>query len=580
MKVWIRKIHLLDGTFIEPAKTGVTVIVGTNNSGKTTLLNDVSAGIEHLGAMGQWDIGGRLIAPNGLEPACEGDLLSLKTWLEKHAAFGAGPMGGPELGWWRLGKTFPQLAIDNWSSSWLGLNFWYHYFPAGSATAFESGRSALGAAPQEPLQVLYEKPHLMSRLSDIAMEVFHIPLTLDDESPNFRLCVGTPASPRPNYGEPRQAYREALAQLVPLAHQGHGIRSWMTIILQLIAGTFPIVLADEPEAYLHPPQARALGRHLAALARESDAQVIVATHDRDLLAGLLEDAGSLSVVRLSGTPPRTHAHQLSAERVRELWADPVLRYTNILDGLFYSAVILAEGHRDCTFYQASAEIHDSRARAAQGVGVSSATDLMFAPANGKDSMSKLYEALAAVKVPVVFSPDFDALNPKDATLRNLVAAVGGDWELVRKLQMDALQPLMQAKPRTVGDVQHELSQAITESQNAASALWDAKTAHKFRQIVRTGSSPSQSLKERGVDCVSGGNRRKLDELLDTLQALAIVPVRVGELERFAPECDQDKRVWLKEALQARAYTREAAQSHVDRLLSAVTSIMGSASESG
>jgi len=40
------------------------------------------------------------------------------------------------------------------------------------------------------------------------------------------------------------------------------------------------------------------------------------------------------VVRLTRTGDATRAAHLDAEQVAELWTDPVLRYSNVLDGLF------------------------------------------------------------------------------------------------------------------------------------------------------------------------------------------------------------------------------------------------------
>lgn len=38
--------------------------------------------------------------------------------------------------------------------------------------------------------------------------------------------------------------------------------------------------------------------------------------------------------------------------MKKLWADPLLRYSNVLDGLFHDAVVLCEGDADCRYYSA------------------------------------------------------------------------------------------------------------------------------------------------------------------------------------------------------------------------------------
>ena len=65
------------------------------------------------------------------------------------------------------------------------------------------------------------------------------------------------------------------------------MRSYASVILHLLAPITPsILLLDEPEAFLHPPQARLLGEIIAA-ERPSRAQLVVATHSPDVLHGLM-----------------------------------------------------------------------------------------------------------------------------------------------------------------------------------------------------------------------------------------------------------------------------------------------------
>ena len=51
---------------------------------------------------------------------------------------------------------------------------------------------------------------------------------------------------------------------LPLSQQGDGMRSFASVVLHLLAPASPsILLLDEPEAFLHPPQARLLGEIIA-----------------------------------------------------------------------------------------------------------------------------------------------------------------------------------------------------------------------------------------------------------------------------------------------------------------------------
>src|SRR5690242_1223696 len=94
--------------------------------------------------------------------------------------------------------------------------------------------------------------------------------------------------------------------------------------------------------FLHPPQARLLG---TLLGKEiaSERQLFVATHSADLLRGLLEsECLGLRIIRLRRVGPVNRACELTAADAAEVWRDPVLRYSNILDGEFHEKVVVCE----------------------------------------------------------------------------------------------------------------------------------------------------------------------------------------------------------------------------------------------
>ncbi len=78
---------------------------------------------------------------------------------------------------------------------------------------------------------------------------------------NFPLYVGK--KPEKAFGEDelsRNFVEKLREQAEPLESQGDGMRSFATVLLYvLVADTHSIQFLDEPEAFLHPPQARLLG---------------------------------------------------------------------------------------------------------------------------------------------------------------------------------------------------------------------------------------------------------------------------------------------------------------------------------
>ena len=129
------------------------------------------------------------------------------------------------------------------------------------------------------------------------------------------------------------------------------MRSFSGVLLNIIAGNKSVTLLDEPEAFLHPPQARLLGEILAKHTHQNK-QLFISTHSEDFLKGLLTTGKeNVRVVRINREGDINHMSLLDNEGVRTLWKDPILRFSNILSGLFHSKVVICEADTDCRFYQ-------------------------------------------------------------------------------------------------------------------------------------------------------------------------------------------------------------------------------------
>ena len=76
------------------------------------------------------------------------------------------------------------------------------------------------------------------------------------------------------------------------------MRSFVGCILEAFLLPHFLVLVDEPEAFLHPQNARVLGQMLAS-EKPKNRQLFLATHSVHLLLGLLDSpSGKIRVVRI------------------------------------------------------------------------------------------------------------------------------------------------------------------------------------------------------------------------------------------------------------------------------------------
>lgn len=388
---------------------------------------------------------------------------------------------------------------------------------AGSVANFDPRTNV----PRQPLQRLLADPRAERRLSSGVETAYGSPVSVDRAGGSaIHLLLGRARS------EARLDNEDYLAETAALplvSDQGDGVRSFIGLLLALEAAPYPVVLVDEPEAFLHPPQAREIGRQLAST---SGSQRFVATHDSDVLLGLLDRAQNPLIIRLRREGDSNVPAVLSQERVKELWSDPSFRYSRLLDGLFHRGAVICEADGDATLYAAAldAELEERGAPA---------SDFLFTQCGGKHKMAAAIRALCPMGVPVASIVDFDVLRD-ETVIAEIVDALGGNWDdyggewnTVRA----AIESLaVEAAP--VGDVADEI-QAIL-GQDRTARLTEAQS-RRIREITKRIDGWKQVKQRGGIASVRHGNARAAaDNLLNRLGEIGLFLVPVGELEGWAP----------------------------------------------
>lgn len=556
------KTVLVGGTEIEFPRTGVTAVVGGNNVGKSTLLNEMNSWLARESHRTP-PVNNFIV--QGLTLEREGDETALESWLHRNSSY----VDSERPGFVRLQAAHPlssEIASINWKQETLGrlASFFVHYSVAlDRANMVEPAnqRPNIADPPQHPLHVLQDDESMLAAVNAVSLEIFREPLTLDRLSGQTFLRVGATTIDAPPIDAVTTEYRKALSKLPGLNAQGDGMRSLIGLLLPVITATYPIVLIDEPEAFLHPPQAYQLGKTLASIAHDRGIQVVLATHDRNLLAGLLAANASVSVVRLDREGDTTTAHQLAATEVETLWTDPVMRYSNVLEGLFHRVVVVAEADPDCRFYAAAIDALDESTSLQL-----SPSEILFLPSGGKDGMAKIVKALRAVSVRVVACPDLDILD--DASkVRKLIDAFGGAWNEFEDDYSKAVHELKASSVDvTCGHVLAHIENILGEM---ADQPWTEATKDLMRPATRTRVSGFKNLKRFGMATFSGQAAVHAESLLNKLDQLGICSVREGELERLAPTVGVSKgSAWLPAALRDDAHNGDRARQQVQRILDA------------
>lgn len=553
--ITLSELTISDSTKVALPEKGVVLFVGPNNAGKSQALRDLAKIVTSQ------DSGVVILEAKMDHAGTSEDLLET---LQQDQAIVRSATSGDRVDLGKLGKQPVGNVLQWWSGGNHHIVSGYFVLLADTETRLLASKPApalnlYDKDPVMPAQRLYERRDIETRLDQISREAFGRGLVLDTWAggSEWALRVGeieAPVSPRPDQG-----FLDSLKALPLLHQQGDGVRSMIGLLLTLLTGHQTISLIDEPEAFLHPPQARFLAKILSEDALTTERLVVLGTHSSDIVHGVLEGDAPTTVVRIVRDGEVNRASVLDNEAVRRLWSDPLLRYSNLLEGLFTDAVIVCESEADCKFF---ASIRDTLE---QKDGISRRPDVLFTSCGGKHRMRVGVEALRAASVPVSVVGDFDVLNDW-SVLERLISAAGGvpdqfrsDWRILdAALQSDSRTPSVVGLKEAVKAAMDGLTDVSTKS------LRPVRDALK----IETGWD---RVKNTGVSGVpKGGPHKAAKRLLERLATLGIFLIPVGEMEDFVPDIAHHGSMWVSGVLESRLHeSAEAAQEFLSSVLASL-----------
>ncbi len=340
-----------------------------------------------------------------------------------------------------------------------------------------------------------------------------------------------------------EEYLTELNNLPRLEQEGDGIRSFVGGLLAALCGAHPVLLIDEPEAFLHPPQAHRLSAALARTVESLGRQLIIATHSADVVRGALEESGRVSVCRITRetTPDGdvNNASVLESDQLKQLWARPLLRSSAAIDGLFHEGVVVCEGDADSRFYEALLRRIETQGR------LDRAADLYFVHGGGKGQLASLARAYRALKVRTAVVADLDLLRKKD-DMANLLAALGSDLAETEGIYNTVHSALSDRPPVT--SVKDSLSRmrAILNTVETG----DTVSGEKRREILDLleNAAPWSEAKRHGIAKLRGGARQDAEKLLQRWADIGLFLVPAGELECWWPQGPREKSGWFLDAI--------------------------------
>jgi len=395
--------------------------------------------------------------------------------------------------------------------------------PAGAIALYQN-------PPSHPIHLLLMDNVLASTISELFRKAFGKDLIVFRAGgSHFPLYVGKKPVLHPGEDELSKSYIDRLLRdAVPLQSQGDGMRSFVTVLLNvLVTDTHSIQFLDEPEAFLHPPQARLLGEYIAKN-RRANSQLFIATHSTDILDGLLAGSNNkVRIVRIQRSGDINRVKELSKERTAAISNDTLTQYSGVFKGIFYRHVVITEADSDCLFYSSILNL--------PAISGEIRPDVLFIHASGKHRMSRLVDTLRSLDVPVSVIADIDILSEEPA-FRQLFEKLGGNWEDVNvawktiKTSVESISP-----PINATQIKHMI---FAELENVSGTGKFPKEIEKnIKNIFRT-VSPWDNVKHSGRTALRGSATvSQFNHLYEACSSKGLWIVPVGELEGFCRSID-------------------------------------------
>lgn len=334
--------------------------------------------------------------------------------------------------------------------------------------------------------------------------------------------------------DPRKAYL-ITKDFNKIDNQGDGFRSFVGIVLSLLFSKDRIVLLDEPEAFLHPAQARYLGKWIADNSDKLSGQLIISTHNSNFLSGLLQSDKLVDIYRLNRVDDNTTFQLIPPDATENLSKSPMLSSQRVLEAIFHQAVIVCEADADRIVYQTVSTLHHNN------------QEILFVYSHNKQTLKDVASLLIATKIPVGVISDIDILND-ETDFKNLYEAVTESvtppellavrTEIAESVDNSSEEKALENLTENIQEFYQQLIEKEHSFGGARGAL----------NRIRKATSKWNLPKKNGVEGFSEEIKPKVNQVIEKLNEKNIFVLPVGELEGWMDLGTRRKNKWIVLAL--------------------------------
>lgn len=391
------------------------------------------------------------------------------------------------------------------------------------------------SSPKNFLQALYgsgSSGEFDKKLKDAFKTTFNMDITLDYSSGlELRFAISKEFGNIPP--DPREAY--PLMQKYPsIEQQGDGFRSFVAVVLTVLLSKDKIVLLDEPEAFLHPEQARRLGKWLSDHTDSFPCQILVSTHNANFLAGLLSGSQPADIYRLNRTGESTSFTKITSEATQQLSSSPLLSSQRVLEAIFARGVVVCESDSDRIIYNTVAiKEHNNQ-------------EILFIHAHNKQTIKNVVALLREASIPTVGVTDIDLLNSsKDFSetlgtfvdIQNLQHVIILRDEIAKHIENSS-------DAQVLAEIKEKVLELLNQLNSSEHSLSGARSA---LDRIKSESSRWAAIKKQGVNYLEEPFQSKANEIINVCAENGLFLVPVGELEGWIP-LNARKNKWIVPAL--------------------------------
>lgn len=438
----------LQGQVIECG--AVNLILGSNNTGKSSFLREVLTGLDQTEILptNQW-VNGMDITITEVRDQLDSLFPSIFTAasFEKVADFGGGGLLNlyPGLDW--NGNVFNEFknADNDAKTISIGIapqkhsQYYFYKFVTRLKTLsefcdsrlsgpFETNIAEISGTYSDFIHFLYANELLFKKVSGHIKHVFGFEIVFDDLEQGRKQIRIKPLTKVNKSTLPKATYADYWKQNSKLVSaQGDGLKAYLKIIYGLFALDRDVILIDEPEAFLHPPQRRSLGKFISENANQGK-QIFIATHDSEFLRGVLTSpVDSLKIIHLRNNSGNYSFNVSPADKtIKSQYFNELL-----LNSYFNKITVLCEAEDDRMIYQYTSE------RYLPDITV----DVNFVGLNGKSAVIKNLLTLRARDLNAVCILDVDALYSNEI-INAIIISDANDRQMLEQLKIRLLAVLV------------------------------------------------------------------------------------------------------------------------------------------